>query len=114
MAKQYYTLLERSKDGILWSPQFGDYDRAVVAQEGDDRRESGSWIEGTKLKIIATGDKQSDIDVAIAALNASCVFRHIKDAGLLDDRREYTVDDLARCYGCGGIVAIAVHSMINR
>lgn len=113
MSKRYYTLLERSKDGLLWSPQFGDYDRAVVAQEGDDRRDGSDWVEGTKLKIIATGDKQSDIDAAIAGLNAVRVFRSIKDANLLDDRREYTVDDLSSMYGCNLVVAEAVYAMLH-
>ena len=71
MARKYYTLLERTP-GQLWSPEFGDYDRKVVAQEGDDRRESGDFIKGTKFKIITTDGKQASITDAVNELNARC------------------------------------------
>lgn len=35
MAKKYYTLFCQETDG-QWYPQFGDYSRAVVAQEALD------------------------------------------------------------------------------
>lgn len=75
MARKYYTLLLREPRDAGWSPQFGDYDRSVVAQEGDDMRDSGSWVKGSKLKIICTGDKGSDIETAVASLNARIAAR---------------------------------------
>jgi hypothetical protein len=72
MARKYFTLCTRT-DG-KWSPQFGDYDRAVVAQEADD----SYWNNGIKeegkfskkdMKIISTGARQADIDAGVANLN---------------------------------------------
>lgn len=68
--RTYYTLAIRSNG--VWSPQFGDYDREVVEQEGRDMRESGDW-EGLKAKdckVISTNHTQADIHAAIIALNA--------------------------------------------
>jgi hypothetical protein len=70
MARKYFTLLERLP-GELWAPQFGDYDRNVVAQEGDDMKNSGSFIKGTKLKIICTDGSQKAINDEVMRINQS-------------------------------------------
>lgn len=64
--RRYYTLLTRDPDD-LWVPQFGDYDRAVVAQEGDDTKKD--YPKGTKMKIIATSAHQYDINAVINEMN---------------------------------------------
>jgi hypothetical protein len=66
-ARKYYLLLQRI-DG-RWTVQFGDYDRAVVAQEGQDMRDDFEAVRKKDLTIICTGPKQADIDAAVAALN---------------------------------------------
>jgi hypothetical protein len=73
MARRYFTLAVRwhwEEAGVLhsrWSPEFGDYDREVVESERDDYRSRD--FKARDLKIISTGDKQSDIDAAIMKLN---------------------------------------------
>lgn len=63
----YHTLITR-EDGI-WSPQFGDYDREVVAYEMDDFTEYQGYAR-QDVKIIRTKtDAQSEIDALIADLN---------------------------------------------
>ena len=64
MARKYYTLA--IWDGAQWGPQFGDYNREVVAQE---RADSYAEYLGRHAKIIATGPKKADIEAAIAKLN---------------------------------------------
>lgn len=66
MARKYYTLIVRVK-GETWSPQFGDYSRAVVAQEKDDTKKD--WPRGTEFKIIATDGKQASITEAVRRIN---------------------------------------------
>ena len=66
--RKYYTLIVK-EPGEEWSPQFGDYDRGVVADEGDGMKSSAIWDRKAKMKIICTGDKQADIDAEIARLN---------------------------------------------
>lgn len=69
MSKAYYTLAERQPDGP-WSPQFGDYDKEAVEAERADMLYSGAGrLRGKDLKIIKTGDRQADIDAAVAKLN---------------------------------------------
>lgn len=67
---KYYTLVVKEPQG-LWSAQFGDWDRATVRDEERDMRQGGGWIRGTKTKVICTGPRQTDVDAAIAALNAA-------------------------------------------
>ena len=67
--KTYYTLLERGS-GERWSPQFGDYSRVIVRQEMDYLIRSGSFVHGTKYKIIATDGRQASIDAAVLLENA--------------------------------------------
>lgn len=64
--KYYFTLVVRTP-GQLWTLEFGDYDRNVVTQEVDDTR--ANWPKGTKMKVIRTGGKQSDISAAVDRLN---------------------------------------------
>lgn len=67
--RTYYTLAVLPKaDGQQWSPQFGDYDREVVAQELIDTKKD--WPRGSKLLIIKTNDDQKSINEAIDNLNA--------------------------------------------
>lgn len=78
MSTTYYTLAVR-EDGV-WAPQFGDYDRDVVADEKLDYRDHG--YSARDLKIIRTGDTQADIDARIAAMNGPFgpVGPHLEDA----------------------------------
>jgi hypothetical protein len=71
MARHYYTLIERDPETKTWSPQFGDYDRNVVVEEGQSMHDSIGFTvpKGTKFKIIKTSAKQDDINAAVAALN---------------------------------------------
>jgi hypothetical protein len=62
MARRYYSVIEKlPEDGSTWSPQFGDYDREVAEQEMRDMRDSGSFVKGTKLRVIATAGTQQAI-----------------------------------------------------
>jgi len=110
--RTYYSLLVREPDG-LWAPQFGDFDRAVVAQEGDDMKESGSWVKGSKLKIIAHVSGQAELNKAVAELNANVVLAMIKKANVFEDRMEYDVDMLAKMYGMTNDAATRLHSMLH-
>ena len=68
MPKKYYTLAVLPNcEGRRWSQQFGDYDRAVVAQELRDTRDD--WPKGSKFLIISTDDGQAAIDTKINELN---------------------------------------------
>lgn len=68
MARTYYTLAVKPKaEGQQWSPQFGDYDRKVVAQEIEDTK--ADWPKGSKFKIVKSDGKQAAINAAIDALN---------------------------------------------
>jgi hypothetical protein len=80
MARTYYTLavLPNAEGNRQWSPQFGDYDRDVVAQELEDTRDD--WSKGSKFKIVTSNGTQSGIDAAIDELNTK-----------LQQRREITV-----------------------
>ena len=65
----YFTLAERQPDGA-WTPQFGDYDKDVVAQERADRLYSGAGrIRAKDLRIVRSADSWASIDAAIAKLN---------------------------------------------
>jgi hypothetical protein len=112
MAKRYYTLLAREPNR-MWSPQFGDYDRAVVAAQADTMKASGTWLAGTKLKIIDTLPPQSEIDAAVAELNASIALRQIKDANVVEDRLEYDVEMLAQMYGLKNDAATRLHHLLH-
>ncbi len=59
--RHYYILLIH--DGDEWSPQFGDYSRAVVEQELIDS------YKDERAMIITTGDAQESIDAAVIAKN---------------------------------------------
>jgi len=65
----YYTLAVYPKaEGQQWSPQFGDYDKAVVVQEMHDTKRD--WPKGSKFRVIKTGDSQADVNAGIDALNS--------------------------------------------
>jgi hypothetical protein len=73
MARRYFSLAVRYRweeagvEHSRWSPEFGDYDREVVEGEYDDYRSRD--FKARDLKIIATGEKQADINAGIAKLN---------------------------------------------
>jgi len=73
MARKYYTLIERDVETKTWSPQFGDYDRNVVVEEGQCMADSVGFTipKGTKFKIIATDGSQVAINAAVATLNGA-------------------------------------------
>ncbi len=64
--RSYYTLAVREPDSA-WGPQFGDYDRKVVAQELQDTR--SDWPRGSKFMILQTDGHQRSINEAVARLN---------------------------------------------
>ena len=66
--KPYYTLIERLPNG-KWYPQFGDHDRADVIQEMQSMMESGSFVKGTKYKIIKTDGKRDSLICALKVEN---------------------------------------------
>lgn len=57
----YYTLAV--KEGGIWFPEFGDYCRSTVVQEGRD-----SYAYQPR-KILKTDGQASSIEAAVAALN---------------------------------------------
>jgi hypothetical protein len=70
--RPYYTLAIREQG--RWTPQFGDYDRAIVAQEEQDSYRfdpAGQPIRKLDRKIIKTDPDCDAIDAGIAALNRS-------------------------------------------
>ena len=73
MARKYFTLIERCPISKTWSPQFGDFDRNVVVEEGQSMHDQIGFTisKGTKFKIISTSPKQADINAAVAALNSN-------------------------------------------
>lgn len=68
MARKYHTLLLNSgtTGEPLWGVEFGDYDRQCVQDELEEYRRD---YPAKALRIIATGDKQADIEAALAKLN---------------------------------------------
>lgn len=72
--RPYYTLLLREKNG-LWYPEFGDYDRKVVFQEMQDTMNSGSFVRGTKCKIILTSDAQADVLAGVMHENTQLMLK---------------------------------------
>ena len=64
--KTYFTLAVR--EAGRWAPQFGDYDRAVVAQELDDLAYGG--IPKRDMRIVKSADDQASILAAVATLKA--------------------------------------------
>lgn len=73
MARKYFTLIERDPVSKTWSPQFGDFDRSVVVEEGQSMHDAIGFTvaKGTKFKIICTTGKQADINAAVAAYNGA-------------------------------------------
>ncbi len=68
MAKRYFTLVSiDGSPGCPWGIEFGDYDYDTVWDEFLEMRDRG-W-KRSELKILTTGDKQADIESAVAELN---------------------------------------------
>jgi hypothetical protein len=69
MARPYFTLACRDDagtDAARWSPQFGDYDRAIVE---DELEEYARDYRKADLKIVRSDHTQAAINAAIAKLN---------------------------------------------
>jgi hypothetical protein len=62
--RKYYTLIVRENG--RWSPEFGDYRKAVVRDELEDQR---THHKRKDLMVITTEDVQASINAAIAELN---------------------------------------------
>lgn len=69
--RPYHTLLLREGKGEPWSIEFGDYDRKVVDQEMQDRKEAYDHTRKRKYQIITTGETEAEIRAAVAAINNS-------------------------------------------
>lgn len=73
MGRKYYTLLSKGNEvhhNGEWVIEFGDYDRETVEAERDEQRDAAkARQERVSFKIITTGDKQADINAAVAKLN---------------------------------------------
>lgn len=69
MAKRpYHLLVTRENDAAPWCPQFGDYDRATVADEM--REEYAPRYAARNRQILKLADaRKATADAAIAALN---------------------------------------------
>lgn len=63
----YYTLVLRDDGDRRWRPEFGDYDRSSVQAEMESYTEHAYLKKNAK--IITSGDKQAEIDAAVAQLN---------------------------------------------
>ena len=66
--RTYYTLVKCDGGGHPWRIEFGDFDRAVVAAELQDRREHG--MRSADLRILTSGPQARDQQAAVDALNA--------------------------------------------
>lgn len=73
MARRYHILVSNyAVDDDSWSMEFGDYSRAVVAQEMADMKDSDHM--GFNFRIVTLSyDTQAAIDSALATLNAESV-----------------------------------------
>jgi hypothetical protein len=69
MARKYYSVLEKLPNST-WAPQFGDYDREVAEQEMRDMKDSGSFVKGTKLKVVSSSGTHDAIMIECDKLNA--------------------------------------------
>lgn len=67
MGKKYYTLASRDGPDAPFAVQFGSYDRKDVDFELRDMRDKG--VPKGDLRIFSSGDKQSEVDAALAELN---------------------------------------------
>jgi hypothetical protein len=64
VSRPYYTLVELEDSG--WSIRFGDYFKSVVRTELEDAVYSGTPRK--RLRIIQSGDLQSEIEQAVRQL----------------------------------------------
>jgi len=69
-SRTYWTLAVKELGG-KWTPQFGDYDRAVVQQELEDTKDD--WSKGSQFKIIKSGGGRKEIDAAVASMNEGTI-----------------------------------------
>lgn len=68
MAKRYYSLIVQESQGERFCPQFGDYNKGVVAAELEDWCDNG--YKTKQLWIIESGDTQTEINSTVAKFNA--------------------------------------------
>ena len=61
--RAYYNLIAK-EDGESWSLVFGDYDRSVVVQEGEDNADSFGWKK--KDWKVVCGSNRDAIDLCNA------------------------------------------------
>ena len=66
--RRYRTLVERDGSEHPWRIEFGDFDRATVDAELEDRRDHG--VRKSNLKIITSGATAIEQAAAVEALNA--------------------------------------------
>ncbi len=66
MPRPYFVLVSRDSADSAWGVEFGDYDKETVQDEREAFRDT---CPSANLRILRTGDKQADIDSAVAALN---------------------------------------------
>lgn len=86
--RTYYTLVEREEPGTPWFIQFGDYDRETVEAERAEFIDKG--FRAKNLKILRSGDRQADVEAAVARLNGGPIVDH-RNADRIDG---YDRDDL--------------------
>ena len=69
MKKAYYTLMVYNTEHNKWYQEFGDYSKAVVQSELEHLNEGYEGILKQNMKIVKSGDTQSEIDIIINKAN---------------------------------------------
>ena len=69
MKKAYYTLMVYNTEHNKWYQEFGDYSKAVVRSELEHLNEGYEGILKQNMKIVKSGDTQSEIDSIINKVN---------------------------------------------
>lgn len=69
MAKRYYSLIIQESQGEPFAPQFGDYNKGVVAAELSYYRDKG--YKTKQLWILKSGEMQQEINSAVAKFNST-------------------------------------------
>ena len=90
--RAYFTLAIRESG--RWTPQFGDHERAVVAQES---RDSYAHVRQLDRKIVESAPDCDAIDAALAALNAPDLATEIER--FKSEARYYQAGALAAALG---------------
>jgi len=69
MKKAYYILMVYNTEHNKWYQEFGDYDKSVVQSEFEHFPEGYEGILKKNMKIVKSGDTQSEIDSIINKAN---------------------------------------------